>query len=127
MNTLAHVIAELRSGTVLTVALGDFLDAFYRAPSPALLADEPPLMEGESGAAVNAYLAGVAEHLAREYGLDIPAWVFGRQRYLRRPKFGTESTALRATLLIESPSSFRSRNIFITANALERASRRRVA
>ncbi len=127
MNTLAHVIADMRSGTVLTVALGNFLDAFYRAPSPALLGDEPPLMEGESGAAVNAYLAGIAEHLAREYGLDIPAWVFGRQRYLRRPKFGNASAALRATLLIESPPAFRSRNIFITANALERASRQQVA
>ena len=127
MNTLAYVIAKLRSGTVLTVALGDFLDAFYRTPSPALLTDEPPLMEEESGAAVNAYLAGVAEHLAREYGLDIPAWAFGRQRYLRRPKFGNASVALRATLLLESPPAFRSRNIFITANALERASRRRVA
>jgi len=127
MNTLAHIITELKSGVALAVALGDFLDAFYRAPDTALLADEPPLMEGKSGAAINAYLAGVAEHLAREYGLDIPGWVFDRQRYLRWPKFGNESAALRATLLSESPPAFRSRNIFITANALERASRRRVA
>ena len=87
MNALSRIITELRAGTVLTVALGNFLDEFYRAPDAGLLADEPPLLEGESGAAINAYLAGVAEHLAREYGLDIPGWVFNRQRYLRRPKF----------------------------------------
>lgn len=127
MNTLSHVITELRAGTVLAVALGDFLDAFYRAPDAGLLSDEPSLLEEESGAAVNAYLGGVAEHLAREYGLGIPVWVFGRHRYLRRPKFGNESAALRATLLIESPPAFRTRNIFVTANALERASRHRAA
>ena len=111
----------------MAVALGNFLDEFYRTPDVARLADEPPLLGGANGAVVGAYLAGVAEHLAREYALDIPAWVFGPQRYLRRPKFGHESAALRATLLIESPPAFRSRNIFVTANVLERASRRRAA
>lgn len=127
MNTLAHMIDELRSGVPMAVALGNFLDGFYRAPDAAFLVDEPPLLGGANGAVVDAYLAGVAEHLAREYALDIPMWVFGRQRYLQRPKFGHESAALRATLLIESPPAFRARNIFVTANVLERASRRRAA
>ena len=127
MNTLAQMIEDLRSGTPMAVALGNFLDEFYRAPNVARLANDPPLLGGANGAVVDAYLAGVAEHLAREYALDIPAWVFGCHRYLRRPKFGHESAALRATLLIESPSAFRSRNIFVTANVLERASRWRAA
>lgn len=126
-NTLAQLAEELASGAVLPVALGNFLDAFYRQPDIGLLADEPPLLTGAANQAVNAYLAGIAEHLSREYKLPIPAWVFNQCRYLRRPKFGNPSAALRATLLIESPPAFRTRNIFVTANALDRASRRQVA
>jgi hypothetical protein len=127
MNTLTQVIDELRAGAPLAVALGNFLDGFYRAPDAGLLADEPPLLGGEHGAPVDAYLAGVAEHLARLYAMAVPAWVFSGPRYLRRPVFGLESAALRATLLLESPPAFRTRNVFVTANALDRASRRRVA
>ena len=125
-HTLAQLAEELATGAVLQVALGNFLDAFYRRPDVGLLADEPPLLAGSGSQPINAYMAGIAEHLARTYKLAIPAWVFKPCRYLQRPKFGNPSSALRATLLIESPPAFRARNIFVTANALDRASRRHV-
>ncbi|MBI3986679.1 MAG: hypothetical protein HY343_07160 [Lentisphaerae bacterium] len=125
MKTLALVVEALQTGESFAVALGDFLDAFYRAPSAACLDDEPPAVPATAGdsEALDAYLAAVAEHLARQYRLAIPAWVFAPGRRLHRPRFGSPAAALRATLLLESPPAFRSRNLFVTANALDRASR----
>ena len=125
MNTMRDLAEQVAGGGSLPVALGNFLDAFYRAPSPAMLAEEPVLLGSrvKDGGVIDAYFAAIAECLARQYGLTMPVWMFGPARYLHRPVFGTESAAMRATLLLESPPEFRSRNIFVTANVLERASR----
>jgi hypothetical protein len=66
----------------------------------------------------DAFLAATAEHLAREFALRIPPWPFKPSRYLERPYFALQGAAFRATLLLESPLAFRSRNLFVTANAL---------
>jgi hypothetical protein len=71
---------------------------------------------------LDAFLAAVAEHLCRRFALPIPAWVFEPDRYLARPFFALAAPSFRATLLLESPLEFRSRNLFVTANALSRAS-----
>jgi hypothetical protein len=124
MSTLRDLAQRVADGGDLPVALGDFLDAFYRQPSQASLAEEPALLRGRAGDGdiVDAYLGAIAERLARQYGFHPPAWAFSEERYLHRPAFGSRSAALRATLLLESPVEFRSRNIFVTANALDRAS-----
>lgn len=125
MTTLRDLAERVLGWATLDVALGDFLDAFYRDPEARMLTDEPKSLAGlgEDGEAYDAYLAAVAERLARTYRLGIPGWVFGANRYLHRPVFGTESAAMRATLLLESPPEFRSRNIVVTANAIDRTSR----
>jgi len=53
--------------------------------------------------------------------LQPPAWIFGPDRSLRRPWFASQLAALRGVLLHESPAPFRSRNLFVSENALSRA------
>ena len=75
----------------------------------------------ERGVVQDAYLAATAEHLAWQYGLPVPSWVSGDKRKLHRPWFASPLAALRAILILESPAAFRARNLFVSANALNRA------
>lgn len=74
-----------------------------------------------SSARVDAALAGLAEYLARRDGWPTPVWALDPTRYARRWWFVTPLTGLHATALVESPSSFRRRGVFITADGLARA------
>ena len=117
--SLASIPAELHRGTPISIAMGNFLDAFYLFPLGESL-EEPPPPSGN--ATYDAYFAAVAETLARRYRLRPPEWAFDDSRYLHRPFFASQAPALRATLLLESPPAFRCRNLFVTSNALDRAS-----
>jgi hypothetical protein len=55
------------------------------------------------------------------FNLTRPTLVDGETRELHRPWFASSLAALRAVLLLESPAAFRSRNLFVTENALARA------
>lgn len=68
----------------------------------------------------DAYLAATAEELARRFDLPQPDWTVGETRQLRRPWFASPLAALRAVLILESPSAFRSRNLLVSENALSR-------
>jgi hypothetical protein len=124
MITIAHVAQEVITGVESPVAFGNFLDAFYLAPDERMLQAVPPSIPVGSpqAAEIDAYLGATAERLARRSGLAIPAWAFHPSRYLHVPFFANEGAALRATLLLESPPEFRTRNLFVTSNALDRAS-----
>jgi hypothetical protein len=125
MKTIAEVAAEVARGDAFPIAMGNFLDAFYLAPDEGMLHVPPALLPAHVPRAqeMDVYLAAAAEWLARHYKYAIPLWVFGPDRYLHVPSFGSDAAALRATLILESPPEFRSRNMFVTANALDRASR----
>lgn len=69
----------------------------------------------------DAYLAAVAVALSRSAGVVPPVWTQGTGRALRSPWFAHPGGALRATLILESPASFRERNLFVSENALSRA------
>jgi len=58
---------------------------------------------------------------AGRFNLPHPSWTTGETRQLRSPWFATPLAALRALLLLESPPAFRSRNLFVSGNALSRA------
>jgi hypothetical protein len=117
--SLTSIPAELTRGTPMSIAMGNFLDAFYLFPLGESLDEAPP---PSGNATYDAYFAAVAETLARRYRLRPPAWAFEESRYLRRPYFANTAAPLRATLLLESPPAFRCRNLFVTSNALDRAS-----
>lgn len=123
-KTLAEVAALTAQGDSFDRCLANFLDEFYAGPDSAALADAPVLLAprcGDTGRVQDAYLAATAEELARRFDLSWPDWTAGEVRQLRRPWFATPLAAVRAVLLLESPPSFRSRNLFVSENALSRA------
>jgi hypothetical protein len=123
-KTLADVAALTAQGDSFDRCLANFLDGFYAAPDAAALAEAPALLApqiGDMGRVQDAYLAATAEELARAHNFSTPAWMVDEARKLRRPWFASPLAALRVVLLLESPAGFRSRNLFVSENALTRA------
>ncbi len=121
--TLAAVAEQVLKGDSFDRCLANFLDGFYAAPSAAALAPEPPFLQDfdpKLGRTRDAYLAATAEELARKYQVACPDWTGNPERALRRPWFACELASLRAVLILESPASFRARNLFVSENALTR-------
>jgi hypothetical protein len=111
------------SGEELWPALADFLDGFQAQPRREALIDEPDALIDtlhDDGYA-DAYLAAVADHLARQQSWPTPEWAEKPERVLKKPRFAFSSDAGRMFLLTDSPAAFRARNIFISADALTRA------
>lgn len=105
--------------------LREFLDEFYTEEAAAartqMIEHEPPLSDNPRA---NAYLAAVAEHLALSNKLPVPDWVSTPPRFLKMPFFPCGLESLKATLLVESPTAFRRRMIFVGADPLYRPRRR---
>jgi len=120
---LAEVARAATDETAFSFCFRDFLDEFYAHPSPAKLREEPPLLADvlHDGGRADAYLAATAEFLAQRYKFNVPSWTRVVGRTLHTPFFALDSHAARMWLLIESPTAFRERNIFISADALSRA------
>jgi hypothetical protein len=123
-KTLAEVAELTAAGESFDLCLRNFLDDFYARPQAMALQAEPPRLveiNMRFGQIEDAYLAAVAEWLAWKFELPPPRWAFAPARSLRRPWFASQLASLRALLLIESPAPFRSRNLFVSENALSRA------
>jgi hypothetical protein len=71
-------------------------------------------------AETDAALAALAEYLARRDSWPVPSWARKPGRYSARWWFVTPLRGMHPTALQESPASFRTRGIFITAGALSR-------
>ncbi|HJU17455.1 MAG TPA: hypothetical protein VJ770_13430 [Stellaceae bacterium] len=69
----------------------------------------------------HATLGAIGEHLARRWGLAVPAWSNDASRFLREPYFTTPIEQLKAMMLVQSPLAFRRRLIFTEAEPLRRA------
>jgi hypothetical protein len=103
-------------------ALREFLDFYYSAGAEEqMLATrfEPVLLTNLQ----DLYLAATAEHLCLANKHPIPEWTSKHGVPLRKPHFAGKLETLKATLLQESPLAFRKRMLFVSENALERASR----
>lgn len=79
--------------------------------------DAPP---PTGDARVDAGFAAMAEYLARRDGWTVPYWASDPQREAMPWWFVTDLKGLHPRALVESPSSFRRRGVFITRGALER-------
>lgn len=100
--------------------LKDFLYAFATmdaAARNASIRDEPTL---SGDALIDAYVAAAAEMLALRHGLARPHWTSGAERFLARPWYAGGIELMKPLLLRESPAAFRIRNLFVSANALDR-------
>jgi hypothetical protein len=71
-------------------------------------------------AEVDAALAALAEYLARRDNWPLPSWARKPGRYSAKWWFVTPLRGMHPTALQESPPSFRTRGVFITAGALSR-------
>jgi hypothetical protein len=103
-------------------AVREFLDSWQGMSQPSraqALAEEPPRV----GRVEDAYLGALAEHLASEADLPSPGWTEKPERFLEEPFFAGGLESLKATLIVESPSAFRRRLIFISADGLTRPRR----
>lgn len=123
-RTLTEVADLASKGDSFDLALANFLDQFYLEPRADSLKDRPVLLApvfGSLGQIQDAYLAATAEELARAHRFRIPRWAFAPERNLRRPWFASTLAGLRSVLIVESPIGFRSRNLFVSGNALARA------
>ncbi|MEX0777652.1 MAG: hypothetical protein WD042_18250 [Phycisphaeraceae bacterium] len=116
MITAAQTRREMdRQGEYWRVALMDFVDDFRRHGDPATIAE--PFAPGEPR--FDALLASVIEQLCKELRRPIPSWV---EAVPASPRawFVSGFESLKAIALVESPLSFRMRNIFVHANFLSR-------
>ena len=96
-RSLSDVVARARLDGDWEHHLRDFLDAFYAADGDtarqATFVAQDPDRLGVPEA--DAFLGGVGEHLARRWGLPIPAWVRAGDRYLTKALFATGLPDLR--------------------------------
>lgn len=105
---------------VLTQMLDDYTSVLHHhgvEAASAMWRDAPPPLED---ARVDAALAAMAEHLGRRDGWSVPAWTRDPRREALPWWFVTNLKGLHPRALVESPSSFRRRGVFITHDALER-------
>lgn len=104
----------------------DYREAVERLPADRRLmltgrVETTPWDSGLSPAMVSANVAAMAEYLARRDGWTVPAWARLPEREAWPWWFVTDLRGLHPQALVESPSSFRRRGVFITSGALERA------
>jgi len=85
-GTLCEVVRRVKAGEQkFDPSLREFLDVFYTQPATrkAALEDRPDSID----AVHDAYVAAVAEHLARSFGLAIPQWTETHGNDLHEPFF----------------------------------------
>jgi hypothetical protein len=74
-----------------------------------MIGEEP----GRTGEAFqDAYIGAVGEHLARRWGLEVPAWADDRRQFLEIPHFRDYMGYAKQVFIRDSPIAFRRRLIF---------------
>jgi hypothetical protein len=106
---------------VFAQMLDDYTSVLRHAglPAAARMWADAPRATGDTR--VDAAFAAMAEYLARRDGWTVPAWARLPEREAWPWWFVTDLRGLHPKALVESPSSFRRRGVFITSGALERA------
>lgn len=120
---LKEYLTEIESSSDFSYAMRNFLDDFYVKPSSRFFNDAPEQMIAklDDDGLADAWIAATVGHLCQMYDLTEPRWMHENGRVMRKPWFAAKSPKLKAVLLQESPSAFRVRNLFVSANVLSRA------
>jgi hypothetical protein len=105
----------------LTQLLDDYMSVAHHdgLEAAAGMWRQAPAPTGD--ARVDAAFAAMAEYLGRRDGWEVPRWARDPGLEALPWWFVTELRGLHPRALVESPSSFRRRGVFITRGALERA------
>ncbi|MFU8892399.1 MAG: hypothetical protein ACNA8L_02115 [Luteolibacter sp.] len=122
-KTLADSLRFVNEPDDFHYAIANFLDRFKNDPTLEMVSEEPPTLRDllDDNGLADAYAAAAAAHLCQLHGIPFPSWVDKKSRRMNRPWFAAKSHNLRMILLQESPTAFRIRNLFVSANALSRA------
>ena len=125
MDSIRNLLDETHDGGDFYILLGDYLDAFYRAPIDIkdAMISEPPSGRGLCcKRELLAFAAATAHKLANDYNLNVPPWVFDKNYYLtENPFFGCDAKGdLRLLFMYKSPTEFKHRNLFVDENVLKR-------
>ncbi len=120
-TSLKEAADRIVAGQNWVDAVSEFLDEFYMsgpAERQRMIGEEPR----PTGVAFqDAYIGAVGEHLARRWGLEIPAWADHPDRFLNEPSFPEYMELAKPVFLRDSPIAFRRRLIFTEAEPLRRA------
>ena len=102
-TTLKEAVNRAIEGYGFIDAISEFLDEFYPGgplERQRMIGEEPGL---KGVAFQDAYVGAVGEHLARRWGLDIPAWADDPRRFLDEPHFPEGLELAEAILLRDCP------------------------
>lgn len=106
------------------VYVADFLDKFYASgdlDKKKLFEDEVDLEAKLVSDYQRVFLAAMTEKLCRDYGIDIPDWVYLDEFRLKEPFFSLNAKGdYQAYLIMDTPVEFKVRNIFIPGVSLTR-------
>ncbi len=124
INSAAKYIENLSLGIAEPYVLyGDFLYDFYRADAltkQEMLRNEP--LEYDNVEQLEyATIAARVHKLASDYNLPVPRWTFNEKYYSKKPYFPVKNPNLKLLYMYESPTEFKHRNLFVSANTLSRA------
>ena len=101
---------------------GNFIDDFNRADKQqkqGMLLEEPESFPNVRDIDyVN--IAATVHKLANDSGTPVPEWVFKDRYYAKEPYFPSKHPELRLIYMYESPTEFKHRNMFVSANAMQR-------
>jgi hypothetical protein len=120
-TSLKDAVDRIIAGQNWVDAVSEFLDEFYTSgptERQRMIGEEP---QPTGVAFQDAYIGAVGEHLARRWGLEIPAWSDNPDRFLNEPSFPECMELAKPVFLRDSPIAFRRRLIFTEAEPLRRA------
>jgi len=102
---------------------GDFLDFFYAHIElrQELVKDEP-MERPDLPDWMLPFLAAMVHKLCNDYSLDVPSWVWHDRYYLCEPRFSHNAQGkMKAWLFVHAAGEFKHRNLFVSADTLDRA------
>jgi len=120
-TSLKEAVDRIVAGQNWVDAVSEFLDEYYMSgptERQRMIGEEP---RSTGVAFQDAYIGAVGEHLARRWGLEIPAWADYPDRFLNEPSFPEYMELAKPVFLRDSPIAFRRRLIFTEAEPLRRA------
>ena len=108
--------AMLESGDLWRIPFMEFVDDLRRTHDHRLIQNPFPA----NGERFDLLLASTIEYLCDEMGIETPDWVWDVPS-CKEPWFVSGYENLKAISIVESPSFFRRRKIFVLGNFLSRA------
>lgn len=101
-------------------AFNNLIDDFNRCPNYDLVSDN--ILDIENLNSVQkSLISALVDELCTTHNIRHPEWIFSSECYLSEPYFALNAKGkLRIVLLSESPSWYRSRNLFVSRNCSER-------